>query len=440
VLMIVVGVLVWGGEAAGGGSDGDSNQAVGMLLSMALIAGGYLLLVRLRHGPLAAAGVVAAAAGVPLLLGFATFDSGFDSSESDAVFAVPFSIDAIVLLSLAAWLATYLWVPVARGRVFFVAISAVTLWLYLLEKVEEGAAAYVVTLPFSAIASSFASAFEEEPQLPDPGTIGGMSLMVGTVYYLVAIVADRSGRKGLTTPFLGAGFVVTAVGVAHVAGDLEAVGTGLLLIALGSVLAVYGATQGRRFTTWAWGAGIGLGVLVVLTDVFEDSAAGYGAAAIECGVGVIYGAHLITDRFSEPDEMVPGPSRFTPRPRPAPGPDRYPTPAAPYGPAPGPAIGGYATAPPGPAIGGYASTPPGPATEGYGPPSGPLPGGFSSPPGDAPWPVGPPFERSGPPVPPGPLVSPVAPSDPPVAPSDPPGPPGPSSDPPVGPAGPPGVS
>jgi hypothetical protein len=361
MMMILVGAVVWGGDAAGGGGEGDSNQIVGVLLSLAVIAAGYLLLVRFRHGPLATAGVVAAALGVPLLMGFATFDSGFDAAESDVVFSLPFSVDAIVLLSLAAWLASYAWVPVASGRIFFVALSAFTLWLYLLEKVEEGAAGYVVSLPFSAITFSFVSEFDGERQLPDLGNIGGMSLTVGVVYYLLAIVADRQRHRGLATPFLAAGFVATVVGLIHVADDFEAVGTGLLLIVIGSVLAVYGATQGRRFTTWTWAAGIGLGVLVILTDVFDDSAAAYGVAAMILGAGVVFVAHLVAEQFTEPDEMAPGPTRFASRPR-----------------APRPPIGGY-TSP---------SGLPGPA------------GNMPWPPPVAPAPPGPP--PAGPPMPPPP--------------------------------------
>jgi putative effector of murein hydrolase LrgA (UPF0299 family) len=364
MLMIVVGVVAWGGDAAGGGGEGDSNQIVGVLLSLAVIAAGYLLLVRFRHGPLATAGVVAAALGVPLLMGFATFDSEFEAADSDVFFALPFSVDTIVLLSLAAWLASYIWVPVASGRVFFLALSAFTLWLYLLEKVEEGAAGYVLTLPFSAIAFSFSSSFEEARQLPDPGTIGGMSLIVGLVYYVLAIVADRQGHRGLTTPFLAAGFVATVVGIIHMADDLQATGTGLLLILIGTVLAVYGVTRGRRFTAWTWAAGIGLGVLVILTDAFDDNAAAFGVAAMVLGAGVVLVAHLVAQQFAEPDELAPGPTRFVPRPRPPrppwaptgqfatpqgpPSNQPWPPPVAPSGPPPGPPSAGPPPPPPPP--------------------------------------------------------------------------------------------
>ena len=332
MLMVVFGVVVWAGDhaARAASDDGEADTTLGIILSLVVIAAGMGLLFRFRSGPLANAGVVASALGVPLLMGFATFDDPATSSsgfgdEATPVFALPFSIDAIALFSIAAWLVAYLWVPHARGRTFYLAATTVFTWLYLAEKVEEGAAGYLALLPFSvffrpleSVASEFGTE-EEFFSLPDAATIGWISLLVGLAYYGAAVALDRRGRRGAATPFLAVGAVVVPVGIAHLGGDLEAIGCGLLLVLVGSGLAYYGALQGRRFTTWGWCAGAALGVLLIAGDLSGDSSAAFGIAAILLGAGVIALAQVIASNLAEPDEMTPGPSTFDRGPKLPPG-------------------------------------------------------------------------------------------------------------------------
>ena len=342
MLMVLIGVVVWAFEAADDEDlrpDERPDTTLGILLSLVVVVAGFVLLARYRRGPLATAGVVASGLGVPVLLAFLTFDP---SLVDDEVYAdLPFSIDAIALLSLAAWLIAFARVPHARGRAFYLAASSAFLWLYLVEKVEEGAIGYLVTLPVGVVLRPLSSAgFEQVPQVPEAGNIGSVSLLVGLAYYVFAAVLDRRDLQGAATPLTAVGFVATALGVAHLGGDLEAAGTGILLVAVGSALAVYGAVQRRRFTTWTWCLGIGLGVLLIIGDVTEDSATAFGITAIVLGAAVVVAAHLLTGRFGEPDEMEPVPSRFTSRPAIPPPWAAYPPgpPAPPYPPpgVPGP--------------------------------------------------------------------------------------------------------
>jgi hypothetical protein len=332
MLMVIFGVLVWAGDAAASGVE-DSGQAdttLGTILSLVLIATGVALLLRFRTGPLAAAGVVASALGVPLLAGFATFEP---SRTSDVeIFTVPFSIDAIALFSIAAWLVAYLWLPHARGRTFYLGATAVFTWLYLAEKVEEGAAGYLATLPFSAFLLPFRSLGTEEELLsfPDTGSIGWVSLVVGLAYYGAAVALDRRDRQGAATAFVAVGAVVVPLAVAHLGDDLDVVGCGLLLVLIGSVLAPYAAGRGRRFTTWGWCVGIGVGVLIIAADVTEDNTAALGVTAIVLGAGVIAVAQVLTANLAEPDEMTPGPSTFRRGPKLPPGAPG----AGPWGPQP----------------------------------------------------------------------------------------------------------
>jgi hypothetical protein len=343
--MVVVGVLVWAGENTANDADNHPRHPstlLGVLLSLAVVALGYLLLVRFRHGPLATAGVAASALGVPVMLGFLTFQPS--TSDNDAFFVLPLNLDVIALVSLAAWLVGFSVVPHAKGRAFYLAASTVVLWLYVVEKVEKGAVGYLITLPYGAFLVSFARAFDEAsaPKLPSPTKVGVTSLLFGLGFYAVAVWLDRQGHRGSATPFAGTALVATVVGIGHLAGDLEATGTGLFLIAIGAVMAIYGATQGRRITTWGWAFGIGLGVVLVIADVFDDNATAFGAFAIALGAIVVLLAQVLSDRFSEPDELQPGPSTFTSQKALPPGP---PPPPPPWGPAPPqpPPPGGFST-------------------------------------------------------------------------------------------------
>jgi hypothetical protein len=191
------------------------------------------------------------------------------------------------------------------------------------------------------------SEFSDGPQMPEATTIGICSAVFGIGYYVLAAVLDRQGRHGAATPFAFAGLVIGAIAIGHLAGDLEAIGTGLVLLVAGLALALYGATQGRRATTWGWAAAAGLGVVVVMADILEDTAVGFGVVTILLGIAVIVAAHFLTTRYTEPDEMTPGPSRLTRPPKAAPHYAAYPAYTA-AGPG-GPANPGAPTSPAGPA-------------------------------------------------------------------------------------------
>jgi hypothetical protein len=303
VALAVLGVVVWGGDflagtgGGGGGDDGSSGRRwLGIVLSLAVVAAGYALVVRRVRGPLAAAGVGAGALGIPVLLGFSTFDTAHGGQSGP-----PFSLDVIVLVSVLVWLVSYFWMPGARGHVFYLGLAALVLWPYAVDKAEPGVFSQAFFLPFLSGDTSLLGA---DTAPPDWTTVAVLSLFFGLGYYATAYLLDRGGRPGMGVAFVVAGLPATAGGIAAAAVHLHAVGTGVLLIVIGLVLAAYGARAGRRFTGWAWGTGVGLGAVVIIDKLAGDNDAAAGVALILSGAVVVAAGQLLRNVLHEPEDVA----------------------------------------------------------------------------------------------------------------------------------------
>lgn len=302
IALAVLGALVWGGDfltgtdGGGGGGDASPRRLLGVGLSLVAVVVGYFLVATRRRGPLATAGVGASALGVSLLLGFLTFDTSQGAGNG-----LPFSVDAVVLVSVFVWLVNYLAVPGARGHVFYLGLAAFAMWPYVIDKAEPGTFSLNLLVP---VVVPDSAVFDTGTTSPDWTTVAALSLIFGVAYYLAAFGFDRSGRPGPAVALVLAGFFATAAGIAAAAINLHAIGTGVLLIVVGSTLAAYGALARRRFTTWAWSAGVALGASVIITKLAGDNAAASGIALIAVGVGVVLGAHLVSAALHEPDDVA----------------------------------------------------------------------------------------------------------------------------------------
>lgn len=334
-------VLAVGGAVGIGGdglvdADGDVERIPGIVVALLLLIVGMAAVARFRTGALAAAGAIASAASIPVLLFFVTFD--VDDFP-------PVSLDAVLLVSAVVWFVMHVVGP-ASGRLLFLALALVGSWAFvmnLVEPIEE-------LNPFAAIAMSGQMSvedsvsssleasprpfevdedgnpvFDEDGQIvftedlateapapmlpdrdfgpPDTTTLGVISLLFGGAYLLAALVLSRRGYAGTGTPFAGVGAVVLAVGVSFVAPDLEVTGTGLLLIGIGLATATVGAASARRFTTWFGAAAVALGVGVLLGDALEgESSMTTSLAFLAVGLVMVLVAHLAGTGLREPDE------------------------------------------------------------------------------------------------------------------------------------------
>ena len=312
----IVGVLVVAGDT-GAGDDGDFNRFPGLVLSALVVAAGYFVLAQARRGAVATGGTVAAALGVPPLMFFLTFSA--DKFP-------PYSTEGILIVSTVVWLASYAVGP-GRGRPFFLGAGLIGLWLTALELTEN-----VFTAPFGFLGGFMgldgSQTFEETGSsidgdgvtgeisafggpssgpsfdTPDPPTIGILSLVFGIAFLLIGRRLDRQGHHGVATPLALAALPCLFVGVLGLSPDLEAAGSGLLMVLIGLGLAYHGASVWRRATTWIGGAVTALGLAIFLADMAGDDATIGGMLFIAGGIGMVFAAHAIAAAIHEPDEMT----------------------------------------------------------------------------------------------------------------------------------------
>ncbi len=310
-VLAIVGVLIVAGDTGIDDSSGDLNRVPGILLSGLVIAAGFYVLAAARQGAVATGGTVAAALGVPPFMFFLTFDENSFP---------PYSTEGILIVSTIVWLGAYAVGP-GRGRPFFLGAGLIGLWFTILQLTEK-----VFTSPFDLVGSFFfgssgfddGSSFDPEtgelipsggdfniPDVPDPSTIGILSLALGVAFLLGGRWLDKAGRHGAATPLAFAAIPCLFVGVIALADDLEAAGTGLLMVVIGLALAYCGATVWRRATTWIGGAVTALGLATFLVDMTPDDDATVGGMLfIAGGIGLVFAGHALATALKEPDEMT----------------------------------------------------------------------------------------------------------------------------------------
>jgi hypothetical protein len=305
IALAIVGVLLWSftyliqgvvesfDDDGGGPADAGSRRFLGVGLSLAVVAIGYFLAIRWKKGPLATAGVAASAIGVPVALVFLSFS---------LTSSTPISIDAVVIVSILIWLISYLFVPGTKGHTFYLGLSALDLWGYLLDKSEPNA---VSGLALRSVTDEFGTTGALGNSSPSPATVAAISLIFGLGYYAIALLLDRKGRSGPAIAFVVSGLIATAVGVGAASDDLKQIGTGVLLVVLGLVIATFAVRSARRFTTWIWSAAVALGLgLVIAKLAGDDHLALAGALFIVAGFGLVAAGYALTNALNEPDEFA----------------------------------------------------------------------------------------------------------------------------------------
>jgi hypothetical protein len=305
VVLAILGVLIWGftyifeapggiftGE--GGGTAGGSRHYLGGVIALVVVAIGYALAIVAQRGPLATAGVGASAIGVPIALEFLTFD--LKSNGGQVV-----NFDAVTWISIVVWLVSYLFVRGARGHSFYLGLAALMVWNYAVDKAAPTALSRLTSVGQAAIGGD--TGFGAGPL--DLGTVAGVSLTIGLLYYVIAWALDRSGRQGAAVALVLVGFPAVALGIAALIPDLKQVATGLVLLVVSLLLVAYGARYGRRFTTWVWALGAAGGaVTIMLKAVADDGGVTVGVSFITLGAIFVVVAALVAKLANEPDDVV----------------------------------------------------------------------------------------------------------------------------------------
>lgn len=268
IVLAIFGIIVWAGgyavdhvSASSFGGGGSSRTWLGSVLSIAAAIIGYVLAAGSRRGPLNTAGVTASAFAVPVAMVFLTFGPSGDG--------LPYNADATVLVSIAIWLLSYFLMPGTRGHALYLGLSAFFLWDYILQKVAPSSLASDAVSPFfGAGLGGFSGTSHLKSDLTQMAVA---SLAIGSIYYVSAFALDRRGMRGVAQAFAFAGFPAVAGGIGLAAYPAGQVGTGILLIIVSVVLAYTGTLAGRRFTTWIWAAGAGLGVVLLIAKASPDN-------------------------------------------------------------------------------------------------------------------------------------------------------------------------
>jgi hypothetical protein len=383
-ILAVSGLQLIAGDAQAPEDGGDGTNIPGIILSLLVVAAGFVLMHFFREQPASAAGVAAVVLGTPSLLFFLTFDENS--------FELPFSAEAVLGGSALLWLIAYVVGP-GSGRPLLLGGALLFGWLFVIQVTEDpltngfGPPAIFEDDPFvnedpfadDEFSDDFSEDFPDDEfsdEFPedefsvdeessfqsgggaDPTTIGIISVVFGGGFLVAARLLDRRRLYGVATPLVAVGHVALPAGLLFLSEDLNATGTGLAFVLAGGLVIWSGALGARRATTIIGAIELIIGVVVVLSDVMEDSSpTSVGSALFVIGTALVLGSQLLHRQTRETPPSTPGPSEF-------PGQPRVPQPAgAPFGP--------Y-TPPPGP----YPGGPPGPG----GPPSGPYPPAGGPPP------------------------------------------------------------
>ena len=139
-----------------------------------------------------------------------------------------------------------------------------------------------------------------------------VAMLIGLVFLIVVLFADRFGWRGVATPVLAAGVIATLGGAFGMTqGNSNFVAAGILTVVV-LVLIVVGAHGGRKATTWIGAIGLSPGLIACVTALLGSdpgkAAQGIfvlfaGSAVAVLTVGVFLYAPLLKRKM---DETLPG--------------------------------------------------------------------------------------------------------------------------------------
>jgi hypothetical protein len=295
--LTLVGVLVWSvtylgeglSQASGidGGPPSSDRHLLGALLSAILAIGGYALVITRRDGPLATAGAVLGALGIPATIAFLSFDLTASSG-------LPFNFDAVTWVSLALWLASYFFVPGMRRRTFLVFLVATVFFEYVLYQSVKSEVGVGLRQTVNGVT----------PHVSGLGTVAAVGLVFGLAYYAIAFALDLRGKHGPATGLLYPAFGATLTGILASSDGLKVTGAAALGLVISLALCWYAGQFGRRLTCFAWGTGAAVSIAVIIAEN-ADGGVAIGILLAILGIVLVVGAALAGIGLREPVDMDP---------------------------------------------------------------------------------------------------------------------------------------
>lgn len=276
----------------------DDLTAPGIIASLVVVAIAVYVGMRLP-GPARSASVTALATVTPVLWFFTFFGDGGSGGNG--------SVRAILLLCLAVYVALYLlgW---TAGRAIFLGLALVFLAAWINFEVAGGDA----VAPFQSEVSTetgFDTPFGDGGSSNgfDPIDNGSgddtdvVSLLLGLGFLGAAAALDKQGRAGSATPFIAVGSVLAVVGATALGGQESTLLAGVLAAGAGAAVGLVGARgDGRRASVWFGVIVIVFGLLAVIGDLAGDSAIGLAGLAALVAAGLVALGIVLAPKLEEP--------------------------------------------------------------------------------------------------------------------------------------------
>src|SRR5215510_8778039 len=127
-ILAVGGLQLIAGDAQAPEDGGNGSNIPGIILSLLVVAAGFVLMHFFREQPASAAGVAAVVLGAPTLFGYLTYDrDNFDT---------PFSVEAVLGGAALLWLIAYVVGP-GSGRPLLLGGALLFGWLFVIQVTED---------------------------------------------------------------------------------------------------------------------------------------------------------------------------------------------------------------------------------------------------------------------------------------------------------------
>lgn len=295
----------------------------GLALCVVLIAAGLVLVVALPT-LLESAGIAMIAIGVPGAMAFVQFPRVHSPADLRPFFAV----------TIVAWLLGFTFGP-ARARPLLLSLALLLALTWATVEVADVNTATLVpfapSFTFGTGSSSSSTTFTTnpdgsinpnsfppstdftigQPQKPNFGEIGEVSLAFGVVYLIGVALLDARGRRGIATAAVLPGVIAMVDAVTFLGVEAKSVVVaGLLSVAAGLFVGSVGTQSHRRFTVWVGAFGATVGAVLLAAKVTDSTTSGgsnshtasvFGAFAIVFGAVMVAVAALVARLLREPE-------------------------------------------------------------------------------------------------------------------------------------------